>query len=106
MNEPRPLPMGDAEFNIWAVRIISGANIPGVEHNSLSFALASMLTQLGPTESHKPDAFFIHSLRKAAANQVALHKMEQIKALRKDEQARAEQEKAEQDLKLVSTAET
>lgn len=41
-------------------------------HESQKFALADLLTHLGPTESHKPDAFFIHSLRKFAVNQVAV----------------------------------
>lgn len=70
MLEARPLPMGRKEFEEWSDRIISGslvvADIP-----SQKFALANMLMHLGPTESHKPDAFFIHSLRKFAVNQVA-----------------------------------
>lgn len=91
MNEPRPLPMGRKEFDGWADRIISGTLLP-CEHldnpdsgaalfygaqsyallvESQKFALANMLMHLGPTESHKPDAFFIHSLRKFAVNQVA-----------------------------------
>jgi hypothetical protein len=40
-------------------------------HEGQKFALANALMHLGPTESHKPDAFFIHSLRKFAINQVA-----------------------------------
>ena len=77
LNEPRPLPMGREEFEEWSDRLISGALIPGGEsdpvvfHESQKFALANMLMHLGPTESHKPDAFFIHSLRKFAINQVA-----------------------------------
>ncbi len=77
MNEPRPLPMGIKKFDSWATRIIKGACIPGGEdepevfRESQVFALANMLMHLGPTESHKPDAFFIHSLRKNAINQVA-----------------------------------
>ena len=77
MNEPRPLPMGRKEFDEWSDRIISGALVPGGEDNkevfveSQRFALANMLMHLGPTESHKPDAFFIHSLRKFGFNQVA-----------------------------------
>lgn len=91
MNEPRPLPMGRCEFDEWSDRLISGALLPG-DHigvggtfeeaqqrhakgqifiESQKFALANMLMHLGPTESHKPDAFFIHSLRKFAVNQVA-----------------------------------
>ena len=77
LNEPRSLPMGRAEFEEWSNRIIGGALIPGgkedpqVFHDSQKFALANMLMHLGPTESHKPDAHFIHSLRKFAVNQVA-----------------------------------
>ena len=77
MNEARPLPMGRTEFEEWATRIISGALLPGGKDDpaifleSQKFALANMLMHLGPTESHKPDAFFIHSLRKFAINQVA-----------------------------------
>lgn len=92
MLEPRPLPMGRKEFEEWSDRIISGALVPGPngkvyqmaglsawdpdseysKHiDSQKFTLASMIMHLGPTESHKPDAFFIHSLRKAAVNEVA-----------------------------------
>lgn len=92
MLEPRALPMGKADFDDWSNRIISGALIPGgpvprgedlhkytreqvdqqhIFEDSQRFALANMLLHLGPTESHKPDAFFIHSLRKFAVNQVA-----------------------------------
>jgi len=97
MNEPRPLPMGITEFHEWSNRIISGALVPNEDgyyvgqdltrltkislpekieklkifQESQKFALANMLLHLGPTESHKPDAFFIHSLRKFAVNQVA-----------------------------------
>lgn len=77
MNEPRPLPMGRADFEEWANRIISGALIPGGEEDKEAFiegqkfALANMIMHLGPTESHKPDAYFIHQLRKVAVNQVA-----------------------------------
>jgi hypothetical protein len=77
MNEPRALPMGRKDFEEWADRIISGALIPGgsddpdVFVESQKFTLANMLLHLGPTESHKPDAHFIHSLRKFAINQVA-----------------------------------
>lgn len=77
MNEPRPLPMGRQEFEDWAERIIAGALVPGGKEDSAifiesqRFTLANMLMHLGPTESHKPDAHFIHSLRKSAINQVA-----------------------------------
>lgn len=88
MNEPRPLPMGQKEFVEWSDRIISGALIPCDDRDSLVSALAAMLMQLGPTESHKPDAYFIHSLRKAAANEVAHANFQAIK--KKKEQSKVE----------------
>lgn len=77
MNEPRSLPMGRKAFEEWSDRIISGALISGGEDDletfiqSQKFALADLIMHLGPTESCKSDAFFIHSLRKFAINQVA-----------------------------------
>ncbi len=89
LNEPRPLPMGRVDFGDWSARIIAGALIPNesgkvfqtqdedptsdyaIHFQGQQFALANMLMHLGPTESHKPDAYFVHSLRKFAVNQVA-----------------------------------
>lgn len=70
LNEPRPLPNGVSEWKEWSDRILSGV-VLDADRDSLEYALATMILSLGPTESHKPDAFFIHSLRKSAANQVA-----------------------------------
>lgn len=86
LNEPRPLPMGRKEFDEWSHRVITGAMLPQAAdedaesfYNSQKFAIAGMIMHLGPTESHKPDAFFIHSLRKVACNQVAHTLMQEIK---------------------------
>lgn len=68
--ERRPLPMGRMEFETWAARIISIADITA-DVESQKFALADMLMHLGPAESHKEDAHFVHYLRKVAINQVA-----------------------------------
>lgn len=98
MHEPRPLPMGRQEFEEWAGRIISGALVPGGDDDkeafidSQKFALAEMIMHLGKTESHKPDAYFIHTLRKGAVNQVAHTFMVELKAkheARKKAQAEA-----------------
>jgi len=72
MNEKRPLPLGVQEWEDWADRIISGACLPeNVTQDTQKGALASMIMHLGPHESHKEDAYFIHGLRKSAASQVA-----------------------------------
>lgn len=71
LNERKPLPMGRMEFEKWSDRIIKIAQIPGATEESQKFTLANLLLHLGPTESHKEDNFFVHSLRKFAVNQVA-----------------------------------
>lgn len=97
LNEPRALPTGRTEFEEWSDRIISGALLKA-DIQSQKFALANLLLHLGPTESHKPDAFFIHSLRKFAVNQVADTMRCEIRDTAK---ARLEKEEAEKKLHLV-----
>lgn len=92
LNEPRPLPMGVTDFHEWSDRIISGALIPMEDITGMDsaekkqifiegqkYALANMILHLGPTESHKPDAHFIHTLRKVAVNQVVHSVAQDIK---------------------------
>jgi hypothetical protein len=83
VKQPRPLPVGMKEFDEWADRLITGSMLPA-DKESLKFALASLVLTIGPTESHKPDAFFIHGLRKAAANQIAHAKMQEMHASAKE----------------------
>ena len=108
LKEPRPLPMGVKEFHRWADRIIGGALIPGADHESQKFAIANMILHLGPTESHKEDAFFIHMLRKVAINQVAHQMMVDMKAAATARQAELEAEnakrKAEEDIAEIAYA--
>jgi hypothetical protein len=61
---------------------MSGALV-SADVSSQQYALANLLLHLGPTESHKPDAFFIHSLRKFAVNQVADEIRKELYAARK-----------------------
>lgn len=108
MLEPRPLPMGMKEFEEWSDRIISGALIPCEDKDSLKAALASMLMALGPQEDHKPDAYFIHSLRKAATNEIAHGAFQEIKRKKEAEIAAEEEkkskEKTKKELKKVSAS--
>jgi hypothetical protein len=92
--EKKPLPLGRTEFEAWSSRIIAAANI-GADPRSQRFALADMITHLGPTEDHKDDAYFIKTLRKVAVNQVALAIMGELKAQQKAElEAKAAAEQA------------
>ena len=84
--------MGQKEFLEWSNRIISGALIPTEDRDSQVAILAGMLMQLGPTESHKPDAFFIHSLRKYAVNEVAHANFQSIKKAKEKKNAKESQE--------------
>jgi len=93
MHERRPLPMGRAEFEEWSDRIIAGALIPGATVESQKWTLANLLLHLGPTESHKEDAFFIHSLRKFATNQVADAMRNEIRDAEKARLAEKEKQK-------------
>ena len=83
MLEPRPLPMGRKEFEEWSDRIISGALISGGD------------------EDHKPDAYFIHSLRKAAVNQVAwsfIDEVQKAKAAKLAAEKKAKNEALQKEL--------
>lgn len=88
LGEARPLPMGRKEFEEWSDRIISGALLaPSVTAESQKFALANMLTHIGQTESHKPDAFFVHALRVCAIKQVAVEMVREINESKKTREA-------------------
>jgi hypothetical protein len=83
--EPYPLPLGRKEFDEWSDKIIDAACIPGATKESLKFALADMITHSKPNESFVPLGHFVHTLRKVAANQVALDALREIKEKRNAE---------------------
>lgn len=94
MTEMRPLPMGRKDFDDWAARIISGALVPGAQFDDQKYALGGLLMHIGPTESHKPDAHFIHALRVAAIKQVA-HSFMQEEYFKKHPEKLAEKKASE-----------
>lgn len=106
MNERRPLPVGIAEFDVWSDRIISGTLLPA-DNDSMKFALSTMLLHLGPQEDHREDAYFIHSLRKSAVNQIAHAKMKELKdaATKRLEELQAQaQDKAKESTMPIAEA--
>jgi hypothetical protein len=100
MNEPRPLPMGRKEFEEWSERIIAGAMVPCAEEHkeklkdSQLFVLCGSILHVSPTESHKPDAYFIHTLRKSAANEVAHQIGLELNAKKKEREAKEKENDA------------
>jgi len=101
MNELHSLPLGVAEFHEWSDRIIASAMLPA-DAQSQKFALAEMIMHIKPTEDHCNDGFFIKSLRKGAANQVA-HAM--MMSIRDEAKARLAAQEAEKALHVVDTKE-
>jgi hypothetical protein len=91
MAERRPLPIGRKEFEEWADRILSGANVEA-NRDDMKAALCGMVMHLGPTESFKEDAFFIHSLRKISVNQTVYTIMQELQAEAKRRAAEKETE--------------
>lgn len=86
LGEKRPLPMGMTEFHAWSDRIISGAQCSATV-DSQKFVLAGMILHLKPTEAFVEDGYFINSLRKQAATEVAYAFISEVKTKQAAEQA-------------------
>lgn len=100
---PTKLPVGLTEFNEWADSIIElSGNYADID--SMKYAIASNLIHLPHTKSKVPKAYFVNTLRKAAANQVASQVFQDIK-LRQAEEAAKKQAEATA-LKEVANGET
>ncbi len=89
--------MGRHEFDLWSERILSGSLV-AADVDAQKFALANMLLHLGPTESHKPDAFFIHSLRKFAVNETAVAIRDELYAKKKAREEASKVQEPKDDL--------
>lgn len=87
---PSKLPVGVTEFNAFADSIIELTG-PFADPDSMKWAIANNIIHLPATTSHKAKQYFVRSLRKAAANQVASFIFQDIKL---KQQERAAQEAA------------
>lgn len=72
------LPKGVTEFHVWADDIIDLAGAPN--NDSVKFMLASSIPHTGPQDARKPKMFYILTLQKAMANQVAYGVIQELKA--------------------------
>lgn len=84
---PSRLPVGMTEFDKWAKSVIEMSPLP--YNDSTVFSLATMVLHLPATTNYKSKEYFIRSLHKAAANQIAAGVMQDLK-----EKQRAAQEAA------------
>lgn len=96
---PTSLPVGMKEFDAFSKSIVLlVGNL--ADEDSLKFAMSSMIMHLGPQRSTIPKNYFVQSLRKTAANQVA-HAV--LMDLKNKQQAAAEAAKlAEETAKIES----
>ena len=94
---PTTLPIGMAEFDTWADSIIDLAG-QFADSESMKFAIATMVIHLGPQRSVVAKNYFVRSLRKTAANQIAHARLYEIKLKQqKAAEEMAAQEKAAND---------
>lgn len=92
---PTPLPVGMTEFMDWSDSILELAG-DYADEDSMRFVIASMVIHLGPQKSSIAKNYFVRSLRKTAANQVASQVFLDVKK---------RQEQKEQAAKELTTSE-
>lgn len=87
---PCPLPVGMSQFETWSDSIIALSG-PYADSDSMKFAIASMIMHLGAQRSYVPKNFFVRSLRKTAANQIAGQVFQNIKQKQAEEATKVQQ---------------
>ena len=75
---PTKLPVGMTEFNSWVSDVIKLTG-PMAAEDSMKYAVCSNIIHLPHTKAYVPKQFFVRTLRKAAANQVASQIFQDIK---------------------------
>jgi hypothetical protein len=95
---PSRLPVGVTEFKAFVADILLLTG-PMADEDSMIWAIANQIIHLPPQTSHKPKQYFVRSLRKAAANQVASSVFHDIKL----KQQRAAEESAATQNKVADT---
>ena len=81
---PETLPVGLTEFERWADEVHMLSGLP-IDQNSAHASLANMVLHIGPRKSDQRPTdrlskqWFVHALRKGAANQVASYVFHTIK---------------------------
>lgn len=75
---PSTLPAKDDEFDVWADDILDMCGLP-LDNDSLKQALATQVMHLPATLFLKPKLYFVLSIKKAIANQVAYNKIDEIR---------------------------
>lgn len=97
---PDPLPMGMADFDVWADSILDTYGFPN--NDSTKFSLAVMVLHLDAKVAWRTKHYFATCLHKGASNQVCAQIMQDLK--NKQAEATAATQKASVDEKVSETA--
>lgn len=76
---PRSLPQGVTAFDAFVDRLIATYPLPTKDRDSIAFALASMIINLGPAVTRRSDAYFLTMIMSGAAKQIAGNVFSEIK---------------------------
>lgn len=82
---PKKIPIGTKSFESLYQQIITTYDFP--DNSSYKQAMATMVMHLGPTKDSIAPRFFVKSIRKSMANQIAYAVIEQCREAHKQEQA-------------------
>lgn len=94
---PSTLPQGMVELDKWLDDVITLSGLPN--NDSMRFTASSMILHVNADNDNKPKRYFAKAMRKAAANQVASYKMQEMK------EAQLQKAKAETEAKAKEDAE-
>jgi hypothetical protein len=84
---PRQLPIGRTDFDKFCEKLFWTYDIPNLD--SYCQAVATMIMHLSPTTDRAPLKYFAKSIKKAQANEVAYHVIQEIKGKDKEKQVEA-----------------
>lgn len=103
---PTRLPVGSAEFEVWAesIRSMVGPGFDKVGKDDILFVLATNVTHLGPQAAFKAKRYFVLTLRAAAAKQVAAGVFQGVKERQKAAQEVIAQQKLAEATALIDVA--
>lgn len=100
---PTRLPVGLSEFNKFADDIIELSG-PIADQESMRYVIATNVINLGPQRSHVAKNYFVRTMVKAAANQVASHVFQDIKIKQQEAQQKAQAEETAKQLEADSAS--
>lgn len=76
---PSRLPLGMTEFEAWVADFEATYDLPTTDKDSIRFALAAMIINLGPTTAYKSKYYFYLSICSGVSKQIAGSVFHEIK---------------------------